>query len=136
MEIRSIFDRVTRRRAMHANEFLDAYNDVVMGLCARFGDKYVLLDGAVRTDAGSIDSPDSVLDIYAPAIVDGIIWRTSGDENAHALHDSEAVNAYKTVHMTRAYGKVFNIRRTNEPYPVIRGAEEGEINVPRNDLSE
>lgn len=132
MEIRNIYDRVTRRRSVSTNEFLDAYNGIVSELCARFGDKYVLLSGAVRTDAKTIDTPDSVLDVYAPAICDGALWRL-GDGGARELYEKEAVEAFRTVHMTRAYGKVFNIRRTNVPYPLIRGAERGEINAVLDD---
>lgn len=133
MEIRSLFDRVTRTNPVSVNEFLDAYNDIVSELCAKFGDKYVLFKGAVRTDAVKIDSPDTVMDVYAPAIRSGVIWKIAHDNDQYSLYQKLSDEAYKNVHMTRAYGKVINIRRTNEPYPVIIGGERGEINVPVDD---
>ena len=131
MEIRNLYERVVRRRKIDTTDFLDAYNEIVLELCMRFGDKYVLLDGAVRTDAVSLNGSDAVLDVYAPAIADGIMWRLTGE--GRELYDAEAVQAFRRVHMTRAYGKVLNIRRTNVPYPIIRGAEKGEINASLDD---
>lgn len=116
MNTRTLFERITRFAVMDTPSFLDYYNDSVLWLLSQYGEKYVLEKGARYRAAEVLDDPSPVRDAYTPAIMDHILYLASGDANRYALSQQAAESAYKTVWREKSYGKVLNVRATNDPH--------------------
>ena len=120
MNIRNIFERATRYAPVDTVSFLSAYNESVAWLLTLYGEKYVLTPGAVFLEADVLDDNCPVRDEYAGAVLDRILYLTAGNTDRMAMSQQSAEAAYRTVWRKGAYGKVVNIRATNDPYSARR----------------
>ena len=105
MNILSIYDTCTHAVPMEQDAFLSRLDTTVRALMSRFQPHYVCRDRYVTPTSVRDEIP--VYDAYMPAVVDNILYLTTGDTARKADYVEEARDAYKTVWSEKARGKKF-----------------------------
>lgn len=116
MNIRTMFERVTRYARINPAAFLDYYNDAASALLSAYGNRHVLMPGAKYRDILSLDDAPCVRVEYDSALMDKILYLATGNAERLGMYREDAEMAYRSVFRILARGKVANIRATNDPY--------------------
>ena len=116
MNIRTMFERVTRYARINPAAFLDYYNDAASALLSAYGNRHVLMPGAKYRDILSLDDAPCVRGEYDSALMDKILYLATGNADRLGMYREDADLAYRSVFRILARGKVANIRATNDPY--------------------
>nr|DAK92735.1 MAG TPA: hypothetical protein [Caudoviricetes sp.] len=128
MDVRTMYERVTRYAKIPIPAFLDYYNDAAAGLLSTYGARHVLTGGVVQEDANSLDSATCIRREYDTAMMDKIIYLATGNTDRLTLYERDADAAYRTVFRILSRGKISNIRATNDPFSA-KCMREGEDDV-------
>lgn len=116
MNIRTMFERVTRYAKIPVSAFLDYYNDAASALLSAYGNRHVLMPGAKYRDILSLDDAPCVRTEYDSAMMDKILYMATGNADRLGMYREDAEMAYRNVFRLLSRGKVANIRATNDPY--------------------
>lgn len=116
MNIRTMFERVTRYAKIPVAAFLDYYNDAASAILSAYGNRHVLMPGAKYRDILSLDDSPCVRSEYDAAMMDKILYMATGNADRLVMYREDAEMAYRNVFRLLARGKVANIRATNDPY--------------------
>ena len=116
MNIRTMFERVTRYAKITPAAFLDYYNDSASAILSAYGNRHVLMPGAKYRDILSLDDSPCVRSEYDAAMMDKILYLATGNADRLGMYREDAEMAYRNVFRLLSRGKVANIRATNDPY--------------------
>lgn len=96
MDIRSIFEKVSRKIQISQPEFFSYYNDTIGELIDLYGERLTLGEGT-RVEADNLDDSICVSELYSESIVDNIIALAGVSDDASARKNEfirKSRNAY------------------------------------------
>lgn len=104
MDTRAVYKRVVGQEPMGQAEFLCYFNDCLLALLARYGQRHTAEAGSALRPVDSLDAQSGLRDIYFNAVVDGIIARKTGDRQKLAESEAGAEAGYRTLWREGAAG--------------------------------
>lgn len=108
--IKDLFDKANSIVGISQKEFLTSFNEALLQLNARYGEKFVFMAG-VATDATSVEDTIGVYPEWRSAILNYVIYLKTGDQVRKGEYDSSMDYAYRTI-WKRRMGKTKRYRVT------------------------
>lgn len=96
INVKDLYDKVNSVVGISQKDFISSFNETVLQLLTRYGEKYVFENTAPL----DIESVDDTSDIYAEwraPILNYVIYQKSGDQLRRQEYDTSLDYAYRTV---------------------------------------
>lgn len=106
MDLKSIFEKVNLIVPVEQRRFFNLFDDTVRELEASYGD-FLFEKGKVYDTPNGLDDFCPVRPLFAPAIVDNILFNLSGGENYKTEFIRKAQEAYLKYWNDNAKGRTF-----------------------------
>jgi hypothetical protein len=114
MIIKEMYEKVTMENPCGQAVFMSRLDTTVRSLIARYGKKYVVFRHQIYQRPVSVEDEIPVYEEYFPAILDNILFLTSGNSDRKTDYVQEAEDAYKSVSKALLRGVKF--RDADYPY--------------------
>ena len=96
INVKDLYDKVNSVVGISQKEFISSFNEAVLQLLSRYGEKYVF-DGTAPLDVMSIDDTSDIYSEWRSPIMNYVIYLKNGDQLRKQEFDSSLDYAYRTV---------------------------------------